>query len=58
MQKISAVLLAAILFSTSYAHGEDGRSMPVNHEFKEVKINYRTGDACSYPYSPVDECSF
>jgi hypothetical protein len=57
MQKISTISLAVILISViHYAHGAADRSVAKNHEFKEVKINYRTGDACSYQYSPVDFC--
>lgn len=56
MKKISTILLAVIVVSTSSVHAAGSRSTAMNHEFKVIRINYRTGDQCSYQYSPVDFC--
>lgn len=55
----SVLMIVFSLFAVMLSEGASAGNVDVakkNHAFEKVQINYRTGDLCSFQYSPIYFC--
>lgn len=55
----NALIIVFALFALIFNEGASAGNVDVakkNHDFEKVQINYRTGDLCSFQFSPVYFC--
>lgn len=53
---LSGVLFFVLITSVMSVDAVEVTGVAKNHEFEKIQINYRTGDPCSFEFSPVSFC--